>query len=257
MIIQCPECQKEISDQAKSCPNCGYPIKPRFVGLKAFGWVLLALLVWYTAESLFALLASNIIIPFFSNVFNMGSTVGVIICFIVILGISCFGSWWITLLSSYFFTRTKGQGIACGIVTVSICVLMLILNPKSPYSWGLLIASIGWFLLASRDHLEDFVPSRGIVIFVVLLCLASLTLEFYVGYKLREKYVMESIAAYETEIEKEIVENDISYIVNTSSNIFHKPDCVYAPEPTSESFYLSHKPYGELIKQYKPCEHCL
>ncbi|MCF6175496.1 MAG: zinc-ribbon domain-containing protein [Victivallaceae bacterium] len=25
-LIDCPECQKEISEQAKSCPNCGYPI---------------------------------------------------------------------------------------------------------------------------------------------------------------------------------------------------------------------------------------
>lgn len=28
-IINCPECGKEISDQAISCPNCGYPIKPQ------------------------------------------------------------------------------------------------------------------------------------------------------------------------------------------------------------------------------------
>lgn len=26
MIINCPECGKEISDKASSCPNCGYPI---------------------------------------------------------------------------------------------------------------------------------------------------------------------------------------------------------------------------------------
>lgn len=25
-LIQCPECQKEISDQAKFCPNCGYKL---------------------------------------------------------------------------------------------------------------------------------------------------------------------------------------------------------------------------------------
>ena len=24
--IKCPECNKEISDKAKSCPNCGCPI---------------------------------------------------------------------------------------------------------------------------------------------------------------------------------------------------------------------------------------
>ena len=25
-LIKCPECQKEISEKAKSCPNCGFPI---------------------------------------------------------------------------------------------------------------------------------------------------------------------------------------------------------------------------------------
>ena len=26
-LINCPECSKNISDQATSCPNCGHPIK--------------------------------------------------------------------------------------------------------------------------------------------------------------------------------------------------------------------------------------
>ena len=25
-LIECPECKKEISDKAKECPHCGYPI---------------------------------------------------------------------------------------------------------------------------------------------------------------------------------------------------------------------------------------
>lgn len=25
-LIKCPECGKEISDKAASCPNCGFPI---------------------------------------------------------------------------------------------------------------------------------------------------------------------------------------------------------------------------------------
>ncbi|MDE5803214.1 MAG: zinc-ribbon domain-containing protein [Lachnospiraceae bacterium] len=25
-LIKCPECGKEISDKASSCPGCGYPI---------------------------------------------------------------------------------------------------------------------------------------------------------------------------------------------------------------------------------------
>jgi len=28
-LIYCPECNKEISDKAKSCPRCGYPISGR------------------------------------------------------------------------------------------------------------------------------------------------------------------------------------------------------------------------------------
>ncbi len=26
-LIKCPECGKEISDQASKCPSCGYPVK--------------------------------------------------------------------------------------------------------------------------------------------------------------------------------------------------------------------------------------
>ena len=26
-LIKCPECGKEISDQATACPNCGCPVK--------------------------------------------------------------------------------------------------------------------------------------------------------------------------------------------------------------------------------------
>ena len=28
-LIKCPECKKEISSKAKSCPNCGYPINEK------------------------------------------------------------------------------------------------------------------------------------------------------------------------------------------------------------------------------------
>lgn len=30
MLIQCPECGKEISDKAGSCPNCGCPIEKQY-----------------------------------------------------------------------------------------------------------------------------------------------------------------------------------------------------------------------------------
>jgi hypothetical protein len=28
-LISCPECQRKISDQAQSCPQCGYPLAKR------------------------------------------------------------------------------------------------------------------------------------------------------------------------------------------------------------------------------------
>lgn len=27
MLITCPECRKQISDKAKACPHCGYPVE--------------------------------------------------------------------------------------------------------------------------------------------------------------------------------------------------------------------------------------
>ncbi len=33
-LINCPECKKEISDQAKHCPNCGYILKNKKIKLK-------------------------------------------------------------------------------------------------------------------------------------------------------------------------------------------------------------------------------
>lgn len=27
MLIKCPECRKELSDQSKKCQYCGYPLK--------------------------------------------------------------------------------------------------------------------------------------------------------------------------------------------------------------------------------------
>ncbi len=29
-LITCPECGKEVSDQAEACPNCGYPIAKKY-----------------------------------------------------------------------------------------------------------------------------------------------------------------------------------------------------------------------------------
>ena len=30
-LINCPECERQISDQAKNCPDCGYPVKSEII----------------------------------------------------------------------------------------------------------------------------------------------------------------------------------------------------------------------------------
>lgn len=39
-LINCPECKRETSDQARSCPQCGYPIK-QGVGTTAKKWIVI------------------------------------------------------------------------------------------------------------------------------------------------------------------------------------------------------------------------
>ena len=44
-LIKCPECGKEISDGASSCPNCGHPIKGKGKGLPKSVKIVLAIVV--------------------------------------------------------------------------------------------------------------------------------------------------------------------------------------------------------------------
>ena len=39
-IIKCPECKREISDQADKCPHCGYPLRNKFETNKPMNSVL-------------------------------------------------------------------------------------------------------------------------------------------------------------------------------------------------------------------------
>ena len=52
-LIDCPECKRSISDQAPSCPQCGYPIKgganPRLLSEKNIGQVAGVAGVWLAA----------------------------------------------------------------------------------------------------------------------------------------------------------------------------------------------------------------
>jgi len=93
-LIKCPECGREISDQASSCPNCGCPIKTTLLKSKATtiektgkqwkgiqlacGFVLVfGILLWYSAPEKYKFIGSLIM---------FGSLVGMIIAWI--------GAWW-------------------------------------------------------------------------------------------------------------------------------------------------------------------
>ncbi len=49
MLVQCPECNNEISSEAKSCPNCGFKIKQKTNVSNVFGkkylWIIIAAVV--------------------------------------------------------------------------------------------------------------------------------------------------------------------------------------------------------------------
>jgi len=40
-IVKCPECQKDISNQAITCPHCGYQLKETAHGMGGCGLFLL------------------------------------------------------------------------------------------------------------------------------------------------------------------------------------------------------------------------
>ncbi len=37
-LVSCPECGKSVSDKARTCPNCGYPIKAGDSSVSGAGW---------------------------------------------------------------------------------------------------------------------------------------------------------------------------------------------------------------------------
>ena len=89
----CPECNKEISDQAYSCPNCGHPIRPMIIEQTRKKWKLIGLI----AAILFIvgmLLFVNGLFSGDSNDIRVG--MGVLFMFIgFFMGMySRIGAWW-------------------------------------------------------------------------------------------------------------------------------------------------------------------
>lgn len=56
-LIKCPECEKEISDTIKKCPNCGYKIKK--TSKKAIVAIISALIVVLVGITTFVVISSN------------------------------------------------------------------------------------------------------------------------------------------------------------------------------------------------------
>jgi hypothetical protein len=47
-LTKCPECDRPVSDQAKSCPNCGHPLRTGGKGAKSLFLIALALAIFVT-----------------------------------------------------------------------------------------------------------------------------------------------------------------------------------------------------------------
>ena len=53
-LINCAECSREISDKAKTCPHCGYPIKTKGKGFAIASLVLGTIACIYSFSAMFA-----------------------------------------------------------------------------------------------------------------------------------------------------------------------------------------------------------
>lgn len=61
-VIKCPECKKAISEQAKNCPNCGYPLEKEKIkrqATKGFSGCLIIVFLIICVCSVIAFIASN------------------------------------------------------------------------------------------------------------------------------------------------------------------------------------------------------
>lgn len=87
-LISCPECDKQISSKASSCPVCGHPIAAQTIEVTAKKWKAIQLISggWLTV-SIFVILTS---LPEEISAFWLYSA---IICFLAFVGAK-FGAWW-------------------------------------------------------------------------------------------------------------------------------------------------------------------
>lgn len=94
-LIKCPTCQKEISDQATACPNCGHPVKEKIqtIELTSKRWKKVKLISWSVFIAGILIFLSG----FGNNGFQNPITgLGFSMAFFAFIGIIIgkFGDWW-------------------------------------------------------------------------------------------------------------------------------------------------------------------
>ena len=94
-LIKCSVCQKEISDQASACPNCGHPVKEKIqiIELTSKRWKKVKLISWPVFISgLFMLMGGMQNDGFQNPITGLGFSMA-FFAFIGIL-VGKFGAWW-------------------------------------------------------------------------------------------------------------------------------------------------------------------
>ena len=127
-IINCTECGKEISDQAKMCPNCGYPLKKKGKGFAVASLVLGILSCFYTYTFCFAFLMERIAASISTTNIQQGINemkYGVLPLIIVVSSLAIvFG---FISHKDGCKLRKKTAGIVMGIVSIVVSVLFAII----------------------------------------------------------------------------------------------------------------------------------
>ena len=115
MLIKCPECNREISDQAISCPHCGYPLKrgqvpevkeesnesPNLVKLAERGGSRGFHVALYIAFGFLFVIGTILSVACISMTFNNGSIVGIIVLGLlgeILCGLSVYGTIYLSVL---------------------------------------------------------------------------------------------------------------------------------------------------------------
>ncbi len=116
-LINCKECGKEISDQAKSCPHCGMPLKKKGKGFAVASLVLGIIGCVYTLPAITAI--TNPEMPSEANI--------AISVYIMIFGILALIFGFVSHRSGCKLKK-KTAGIILGTISVAALLLCIIIS---------------------------------------------------------------------------------------------------------------------------------